>query len=67
MRYVAIVFCCLPDGIGTAMASSCPGKPNAIGTSRIITVNPSALPRIGSMQYRTTLLLNDHEVAITFD
>ncbi|MEI9805311.1 MAG: hypothetical protein WDN48_13845 [Pseudolabrys sp.] len=27
------------------------GNPNAIGTSRTITVEPSALPRIGSMQY----------------
>ena len=49
------------------MAASCPGNPNAIGTSRTITVEPSALPRIGTVQYRNTLPLNDHEVVITFD
>jgi len=46
---------------------SCPGNPDAIGTSRTITVNPADLPRIGSMQYKNTLPLADHEVAITFD
>ncbi len=50
-----------------AAAPSCPGNPDAIGTSRTITVDPSALPRIGSMQYKNTLPLDDHEVAITFD
>jgi peptidoglycan/xylan/chitin deacetylase (PgdA/CDA1 family) len=67
MRGVAIVFCCLVGGILPAMAASCPGNPNAIGTSRTIAVDPAELPRIGSMQYRTTLPLNDHEVVITFD
>jgi len=67
MRYAAIVFCCLLGSTATGVAASCPGNPNAIGTSRIITVDPAALPRIGSMQYGTSLPLNDHEVAITFD
>jgi peptidoglycan/xylan/chitin deacetylase (PgdA/CDA1 family) len=67
MRVVGIVLCCLLGGIAPAMAASCPGNPGAIGTSRTITVEPSAFPRIGSMQYRTSLPLNDHEVAITFD
>jgi peptidoglycan-N-acetylglucosamine deacetylase len=67
MRTIATVFCCLLGGLVPAMAGSCPGNPNAIGTSRTITVEPSAFPRIGSMQYPTTLPLNDHEVVITFD
>ena len=67
MRLAAIAFLCLVGGIAPAMAGSCPGNPNAIGTSRTITVEPSALPRIGSMQYHNSLPLNDHEVAITFD
>lgn len=49
------------------MAGSCPGNPDAIGTSRTIAADPAELPRIGKMQYRNTLPLNDHEVAITFD
>jgi peptidoglycan/xylan/chitin deacetylase (PgdA/CDA1 family) len=67
MRGVAFVFCCLFGSVAPAMAASCPGNPNAIGTSRTITVEPSELPRIGSMQYRSSLPLNDHEVVITFD
>src|SRR5664279_303581 len=67
MRFAAVVVYCLVVGIAPAMAGSCPGNPNAIGTSRTITVEPSALPRIGHMQYHNSLPLNDHEVAITFD
>jgi peptidoglycan-N-acetylglucosamine deacetylase len=67
LRFLAIVLCCLAGGILPAMAASCPGNPNAIGTSRTIAVDPAALPRIGTMQYRATLPLEDHEVVITFD
>ena len=67
MRVAAIVLCCLAGGIIPAMAGSCPGNPDAIGTSRTIVVDATELPRIGKMQYRNTLPLNDHEVAITFD
>jgi peptidoglycan/xylan/chitin deacetylase (PgdA/CDA1 family) len=67
MRFAAIVFCCLLGFTASGMAASCPGNPHAIGTSRTIAVDPSALPRIGSMQYRNSLPLNDHEVVITFD
>jgi peptidoglycan/xylan/chitin deacetylase (PgdA/CDA1 family) len=47
--------------------AACPGNPNALGTSRTMVVDAAAFPRIGSMQYKTTLPLNDHEVVITFD
>jgi peptidoglycan/xylan/chitin deacetylase (PgdA/CDA1 family) len=46
---------------------ACPGNPEAIGTSRTITVDPQALPHIGTMQYKQSLPLEDHEVVITFD
>jgi len=67
MRCVALAIGCLLGGTAAGLAASCPGNPNAIGTSRTIAVDPVALPRIGSMQYPTSLPLNDHEVAITFD
>ncbi len=68
MRCVAVAFACVIGGLVPATAApSCPGNPDAIGTSRTITVDPAELPRIGSMQYKTTLPLRDHEVAITFD
>jgi len=52
---------------GAAAASECPGNPNAIGTSRTIVVDPIEHPRLGSMQYRESLPLEDHEVVLTFD
>jgi len=50
-----------------ARAADCPGNPNALGTSRTLVVDPKAHPRIGTMQYRETLPLRDHEVVLTFD
>jgi peptidoglycan/xylan/chitin deacetylase (PgdA/CDA1 family) len=52
---------------GAAAASECPGNPNAIGTSRTIVVDPGEHPRLGSLQYRESLPLEDHEVVLTFD
>jgi peptidoglycan/xylan/chitin deacetylase (PgdA/CDA1 family) len=60
-------FCLLASGLSAAAAETCPGNPDAIGTSRTITVDPATLPQIGSMQYKITLPLEDHEVVLTFD
>jgi len=54
-------------GVPAAHAVDCPGHVNAIGTSRTIVVDPHEHPRIGTMQYRETLPLRDHEVVLTFD
>jgi peptidoglycan/xylan/chitin deacetylase (PgdA/CDA1 family) len=48
-------------------AASCPGNPDALGVSRTLTVSASDYARLGQMQYRHTLPLNDHEVVLTFD
>jgi peptidoglycan/xylan/chitin deacetylase (PgdA/CDA1 family) len=48
-------------------AETCPGNPNALGTSRTIIVDPSEHSKIGTMQYAETLPLRDHEVVLTFD
>ncbi|WP_439409857.1 polysaccharide deacetylase family protein [Bradyrhizobium sp. DASA03076] len=50
-----------------AFAADCPGHPDALGTSRTLVVDPHEHPRIGTMQYRETLPLRDHEVVLTFD
>src|ERR1700761_7161715 len=50
-----------------ASAADCPDHPNALGTSRTLVVDPREHPRIGTMQYRETLPLADHEVVLTFD
>lgn len=49
-----------------ASAADCP-RPDALGTSRTLVVDPKEHPLIGSMQYRETLPLRDGEVVLTFD
>ncbi len=48
-------------------ATSCPGNPNALGTSRTIEVDPRQMPRIGSHDYGRSLPLARGEVVLTFD
>jgi peptidoglycan/xylan/chitin deacetylase (PgdA/CDA1 family) len=52
---------------GPAAAAECPGNPQALGTSRTVVVDPVEHPRLGLMQYRESLPLEDHEVVLTFD
>lgn len=54
-------------GFATASNAETCTNPDALGTSRTVTVDSNVLPRIGTMQYRRTLPLDDHEVVITFD
>jgi peptidoglycan/xylan/chitin deacetylase (PgdA/CDA1 family) len=55
-------------GIDRASSTeSCNGNNNALGVSRVIAVDPKEHTRIGTMQYRETLPLADHEVVVTFD
>jgi peptidoglycan/xylan/chitin deacetylase (PgdA/CDA1 family) len=51
----------------SAHAAECPGNPDALGTSRVITVDPAEHARIGAMQYHESLPLEDKEVVLTFD
>jgi peptidoglycan/xylan/chitin deacetylase (PgdA/CDA1 family) len=69
MRFIAALLSCLAvaGGSATAFADSCPGHPDTLGTSRVLTISPSEFSRIGSMQYKQKLPLADHEVVITFD
>jgi peptidoglycan/xylan/chitin deacetylase (PgdA/CDA1 family) len=64
-----IVLCLgfLVIGSPAALAAECPGHPDALGTSRTLVVDPREHPRLGTMQYRETLPLKDHEVVLTFD
>ncbi|MEY9291821.1 peptidoglycan/xylan/chitin deacetylase (PgdA/CDA1 family) [Bradyrhizobium ottawaense] len=58
---------CSTIGSPAALAADCPGHPDALGTSRTLVVDPHEHPLIGTMQYRETLPLRDHEVVLTFD
>src|SRR4051794_18614526 len=52
--------------VATTLAAECP-NPNALGTSRVLAVDPQDFPRIGTIQYSRSLPLEDHEVVLTFD
>lgn len=52
---------------GAARAQSCPGNPDALGTSRVLAVDAGTYGRVGTMQYKQTLPLAEREVVITFD
>ena len=53
--------------IGPGHAGSCPGNPEALGTSRVIALDPLEHRRLGLQDYEETLPLQDHEVVLTFD
>jgi peptidoglycan/xylan/chitin deacetylase (PgdA/CDA1 family) len=52
--------------IVAAQAAECPRK-DALGTSRVLVVDPAATPRVGLKSFPQTLPLDDHEVVLTFD
>jgi peptidoglycan/xylan/chitin deacetylase (PgdA/CDA1 family) len=52
--------------MSSATAAECPRK-DALGTSRILTVDPATWPRVGLKSFPQTLPLEDHEVVLTFD
>ena len=59
--------CAVVAAFAPARAADCPGNPDALGTSRVITVDPTEHRRIGAMQYPESLPLEDKEVVLTFD
>jgi peptidoglycan/xylan/chitin deacetylase (PgdA/CDA1 family) len=55
------------QGVAAQAAAHCPGHPDALGTSRVLAIDPAEYPRIGRMQYADSLPLADKEVVLTFD
>src|SRR6476619_6484297 len=62
-----IVAVAAASGCDLASAQNCPGKPDALGTSRVIAIDPREYPRIGAMDRAVALPLSDREVVLTFD
>ena len=68
LRFIVVLFVCILGGVSvSASAETCPGNLDALGTSRVLTINPGEFTLLGTMQYEQTLPLKDHEVVITFD
>src|SRR5437763_15766916 len=52
--------------MSAAPAAECPRK-DALGTSRVLAVDPAIYPRVDSKRYPQTLPLEDNEVVLTFE
>src|ERR1700745_1750691 len=50
-----------------AMAADCPGNPDALGTARVLNVDPVATPAVGRKHFPVTLSLQPKEIVLTFD
>lgn len=50
-----------------AAAAPCPGKPDALGTERVIEVDAKGTPRVGRKQFPSTLPLRAKELVLTLD
>jgi peptidoglycan-N-acetylglucosamine deacetylase len=67
---VALLLAFLPAAAPAQALSApdpCPDNPEALSTSRVITVDAAATPRVGRKQFPDTLPLADKEVVLTFD
>jgi peptidoglycan/xylan/chitin deacetylase (PgdA/CDA1 family) len=56
----------LTSFVAGAQAGACPRK-DALGTSRVLTVDAATFPRVGLKSFPQTLPLEDREVVLTFD
>lgn len=52
--------------VASAQAAECP-RQDALGTSRVLSVDAATHPRVGLKSFPQTLPLEDHEVVLTFD
>jgi len=67
LRSVILAGFLLVSGFGGAVRSEeCPGNPDALGVSRLLPVSVKD-GAIGTLSYKKTLDLKDHEVVLTFD
>jgi peptidoglycan/xylan/chitin deacetylase (PgdA/CDA1 family) len=66
MRALASILVAFGLWAPAAYAAECP-REDALGTSRILQVDPATYPRVGTKSFPQTLPLQDHEVVLTFD
>src|ERR1051325_1338967 len=66
LRAIAAIAATIALGSGSAAASLC-ANPNALGVSRVISVNPQITPVVGNVDYGVRLPLARGEVVLTFD
>jgi peptidoglycan/xylan/chitin deacetylase (PgdA/CDA1 family) len=66
VRTFVVLLALSPLTPAMAAGAACPGRPDALGTSRVLAVDIST-PRVGRKHFPVTLPLADKEVVLTFD
>jgi peptidoglycan/xylan/chitin deacetylase (PgdA/CDA1 family) len=66
-RLAVLAVALVPSAALAAASSATCHNPNALGVSRTIAVDPRWTPKVGSVNYGTTLPLRRREVVLTFD
>ncbi|MBN8964883.1 MAG: polysaccharide deacetylase family protein, partial [Rhizobiales bacterium] len=51
----------------SAGAAECLGNPDALGTSRVLRIDPATTPPVGRKHFPQTLPLAPRELVLTFD
>lgn len=65
---VRAYFCALMSAcVVPAFAGDCPGNPDALGVARVLELDTTAGPLLGTLQYEHSLELAPKEVVLTFD
>ena len=62
-----VIAVAVASGCNLAQAQNCPGNPEALGTTRVLAIDPREYPRVGAMDHAVALPLSDKEVVLTFD
>jgi hypothetical protein len=55
------------SSFNSARAEDCPSNADALGTSRVLIIDPNEYPHVGAMDHAAALPLSDKEVVITFE
>jgi peptidoglycan-N-acetylglucosamine deacetylase len=64
---LVIAVVAVASGWNLAWAENCSDSPDALGTSRLLAIDPREYPRVGAMDGAVALPLADREVVLTFD
>jgi peptidoglycan/xylan/chitin deacetylase (PgdA/CDA1 family) len=67
IRILPALTLCLSLLAVPARAADCPGNPAALGTERVLTIEPAGTAPVGRKQFPQTLPLARQEVVLTFD
>src|SRR5580704_2800162 len=62
-----VIVVAVASGCNLAQAQNCSGNPEALGTTRVLAIDPREYPRVGAMDHAVALPLSDKEVVLTFD